>query len=299
MKKHLLSFIICFTSLCTSAQINYYLQNSPEWIVMRGFGGFMPCIEYDTVNYYLNGDSIINTLTYKQVWKCGHKWYSWMAPPPNNGCNGNYTYCDTVATGFVRSQGLQMYYIPRGDTAEQLLYDFNLTVGSLLPQTYTYCCPGMDSVTSIDSIYTPYGYRKRFHINNGNEYLVEGIGSIYGFIEPYGIMLDNVFQLICYDLNDTAWFPSQGPGCSVMTAIPTQQQPEVSLQLIPNPATDYVDVTLTGTILQSVVVYDVFGKVVKQQTGESKLFVGDLTPGIYLIRVSDGTSFSSSQLIIE
>ncbi len=299
MKKLLLAILVSLSVGKISAQ-NEYLQNNPEWTVLRGDGFSFPCISYDSAHYYLNGDTVYNSNQYKVLWKCGHVWSSWQSPNPNMSCYFNYTYCDTIPTGLIRSQGKEMYFIYWNDTTEGLLHDFDLSIGDTVPQTMTYCCGGGDVITAIDSIYTPYGYRKTFYVNNNfQESIIEGVGSAYGLLEPYGPQLDQVYQLICYGLNDSAWYPSQGPYCDVMTVGPTTVQQEISLQLVPNPASEYVEVSASGFPVESITVYDVFGKVVKQQAGESKLFVGDLTPGIYMLRVSDGTSFSSSQLIVE
>lgn len=290
-------FVTLGNGLCS--QTNSYLQNNPEWVVYNGYGASYPCIEYDSVNYFLNGDTLINSLTYKRLYKCGHIIDSWQSPNPNTSCYYNYTYCDNLPTGFLRSQGLQMYYIVYGDTSEYLLYDFNLTVGSQLPVTYTMCCPG-PSVTSIDSIYTPYGYRKRFFINNSpSEYLVEGVGSSYGLIEPFGPMVDVVHTFVCYGLNDTAWFPNQGPYCSVITGAGDEVNKNPALKLFPNPASDFAEVLLNNSLPVSIVLYNTFGQVIKTENNDSNLYVGDLAPGIYFVRVSDEKMIYTQELIVQ
>jgi len=300
MKKLYTSAIIILIAVGKISAQNEYLQHNPQWVVINGNGVFYPCISYDSTHYFLNGDSIINSLTYKQLWKCGHTWYSWQSPNPNPGCGGQMTYCDTVATGFLRSQGLQMYYIPSGDTTEQLLYDFNLNVGDSLPVTYTYCCPGGETVTAIDSIYTPYGYRKRFSVNNNIQYcLVEGIGSFYGLIEPWGPQLDVSHNLYCYGLNDTAWYPGQGPACDVMTSILPKVQNEITLELVPNPAGENVEFIANGISIESITVYDVFGRVVKQEETNTKIFVGDLPAGVYTCVITAGEMRVSKNLVVE
>lgn len=298
MKQSLLLLSFITSSAVSFAQTNTYLQNNPQWVVLNSNGVNYPCIIYDSINYYLNGDSLINSLQYKQLFKCGSAWSSWQSPQPNTNCNLNYAYCDTVPVGFLRSQGLQMYFIPNGDTSEQLLYNFNLTIGSQLPQTYTYCCPAAEIVTSIDSIYTPYGYRKRFFINNGSEYLVEGIGSWYGLIEPWGPQLDQANQLLCYGLNDTAWFPNQGPYCSVITGISTSTPEKTSMELYPNPASQNVNVEITGNQLQALEIYDVLGQLVKQQA-ETNIAVEELPAGVYIVRGYFSDMIITRQLIIE
>ena len=298
MKKLLLALFVSFS--CSAFAQNEYLQNNPEWTVIRAYSGSYPCIEYDSAHYFLNGDSVYNSLQWKVLWRCGHKWSSWQSPNPNTSCNFNYTYCDTVPTGLIRSNGLQMYFVFWNDTAQRLLYDFNMTIGNQPPQTFTYCCPGSETVTAIDSFYTTHGYRKRYYLNNSIQpSFIEGVGSSYGLIEPFGPQLDQYYQLICYGLNDTAWFPSQGSYCDVITSTPAPATPEISVQLVPNPANQIVDVQFTGGVIESIEVYDVNGRMVRSVSGVQTLFVGDLSNGLYLVRVISADKIYSQRLIIE
>lgn len=282
-----------------SAQ-NEYFQHNPEWTVLRGFSAFYPCIQYDSAHYFLNGDSVYNSNQWKVMWKCGHVWYSWQSPNPNMSCYGNYTYCDTIPVGLIRSQGKQMFFVLWNDTTELLLYDFNMTVGSVPPQTFTYCCPGPDTVTAIDSFYTPYGYRKLFYLNNNwQPDFIEGVGSRYGLIEPFGPMLDQFYQLICYGLNDSAWYPSQGPYCDVVTNTATPLPAEVKLQLIPNPAHGNVQIQMNGELPRKVEVYDALGMLVKSESDVSEFSVEDLSAGIYFVRVTSGEIQFMQRLIVE
>lgn len=296
MKKLLLHLFAVFSFAGASAQ-NEYLQNNPQWTVLIQRSQFYPCIENDTTNYYINGDTIINALTYKKLFAKGHIDDTWWSPNPNTSCYANYTYTDLVPRGFLRSSGAQMYYMMYGDTSEQLLYDYNLTVGSQLPQTSVYASTGT-YVTSIDSIYTPYGYRKRFYIDgNSSEYILEGIGSRYGLVEPFGPMMDATHTLLCFGFNDTAWFPTQGPECAVITSN-AELQASVQLRVVPNPASDHITVNLTGTALNSVALYNVHGQIVKQQS-TAEVYVGDLSPGIYFVRVESDAGSFTSELVIE
>jgi len=69
-----------------------------------------------------------------------------------------------------------MFIFVPGDTAEMLLYDFDLEVGDTLPVTYNNP-PGV-YVTAVDSFYTSAGYRKRFMLagDTWSKFLIEGVG---------------------------------------------------------------------------------------------------------------------------
>lgn len=296
MKKLLLAFSFSLFSFCLFSQVNDYFVNNPTWVCY--FERYpWPCVKIDSLNYYLNGDSIVNSTTYKVLYTRGR--YIEFSQGPPMCIPQNYTYQNTVSTGLLRSQGLQIYYIPDQDSAEYLLYDFNLTIGSHLPLTYV----NTDTsyvVTYIDSIYTAAGYRQRYFLNGSSaEYLIEGVGSSAGLLYPLGILFESNASLVCYSQNDTAWFPSQGPGCSIITASPAQVQVEMSLELVPNPATEYVDVNANGFSVGSIVVYDVFGRVVKHELPGTKIFVGDLAAGVYTCVVASGETRISKLLIVE
>jgi hypothetical protein len=62
--------------------------------------------------------------------------------------------------------------------------------------------------------------------------------------------------------------------------------------LYPNPATDYIDVQLDGTIA-GIAVFgasgaDVTGRIKQERTrGSLRLDIGELTPGVYLLSLTD------------
>lgn len=301
MKKFILACALVVACESIQAQ-NEYFQHNPEWTVMEIWSQTYPCVAYDTVTFYLNGDTLINALTYKKVYARGTCRNMWWSPNPNMSCSLTpYNYPWAGYKGAVRSAGTQVFYVQENTPQEGLLYDFNLQVGSNLPLSPWTTMDTTVTVAFIDSVYTPYGYLRKFHFSTDtSRFVMEGAMSSFGFYHYCDLMMDFSSYSMCYTLNDTAWWPQQGPDCdAILLSTPGLSPQNVSLQLVPNPATDYVDITLTGSLLQSVAVYDVFGKVVKQQEGDSKLYVGDLTPGIYMLHVTDGTSFSSSQLIVE
>lgn len=293
MKKLVLAGVL-FSSVL-GAQVNDYFVNNPDWVCYHGAYPW-PCQIDDSINYYINGDSVINAMTYKVLYKRGH-FMQGAQVPPGPCINMNYTYQDTFPTGFLRSQGMQMYFIPNEDSVEYLLYDFNLAIGSHLPLTYvntdtTY------TVTFIDSIYTAAGYRQRYFLNGNNfEFLIEGVGSSAGLLFPLGVLFEQTASLICYSQNDTAYWPSVGPGCSVITTVQSVIDIQ-ELELVPNPATEYVDVHLNGLAIDQLQLYDSRGQLLMTQT-TSRINTGILPAGIYFVRVFADDILVTEKLLIE
>src|ERR1044072_651061 len=96
------TYLTLLVLFCSGAAINAqneYLQNNPQWLVYNQFSQFYPCISNDSTYYYLNGDSIINSVTYKKLYAKGHVIDQWWSTNPNLNCHGNYTYADTDPTG--------------------------------------------------------------------------------------------------------------------------------------------------------------------------------------------------------
>ncbi len=287
-----------------TSQVNLYFLNNPIWKVNSVCAVPNPCIQNETYNYYINGDTIINTLTYKKIFKKGSGYYSWMAPPPSSGCTGSYNYIDSTPSFFLRSSGKKMFIRVPNDTNEYLLYDFNLQVGDTLPITYNNP-QNTVYVSGIDSVYTPYGYLKRFSLsgNNSAQYLIEAIGSSAGLIEPIGVILECGYSLGCYSLNDTAYYPSQGPGCNLTVGLPLQN-PKVNVTIFPNPFSSEISLKSELPLKNgSVILSNLPGQIVFRRDNlngkEFSFNAGDLSPGVYLLRlVQDGEQLYSEKLIL-
>lgn len=119
----------------------------------------------------------------------------------------------------------KMFLRQPADTSEYLLYDFNLLVGDTLPVSYNNYATDI-TVTAIDSIYTSSGYRKRFQLAGGtwSTYLLEGIGHSKGLVEPMNFPLECGYNLDCYSLNDTAYYPIVGAACYINVGMQTYQR---------------------------------------------------------------------------
>lgn len=278
---------------------NEYFQNNPVWQCTSSCMWNFPCVTNETYNYYINGDTLINSLTYKKIFKKGNGSYFWSSSNPPQSCSGYYTFIDSTPSFFLRSAGKQMYIYPIGGP-EALLYDFNLTVGSMLPLTYNNMDPGI-SVTAIDSFNTPNGYYKRFALS-GNTwcfYLIEGVGHDKGLSEPMQTPLECGYNLTCYGQNNSAYYPTSGPSCELMIGVPGKDDSR-GITLGPNPFLDelFIDGLGTNEILS---LYNILGDRVLYVPGKNDssqwIHTGDLGPGIYLFILESGDRQISGKLL--
>ena len=273
----LLSISTTGASMLGFAQGNEYFNNNSYWQVNSICAVPYPCLQNETFNYYIDGDTVMNNITYKKVMKQGAGYFSWMGNPPA-GCSGTYSYIDTIPWCYVRSFGKQMFIWMPSDTSEQLLFDFNLNVGDTLPLSYTTWTTDI-YVTAIDSFITGTGYRKRFTLagNTWSTHILEGVGSDKGLIEPISIPFECGYNLLCYGTNDTAWYPVQGPTCDLQTNSNTNHS-ESEIQVYPNPAGDQINMTqVKGNQSLTFVIYDQLGKVI---------YTGQINSGNYTIPCS-------------
>lgn len=127
-------------------------------------------------------------------------------------------FSDNTPTCFLRSIDKKMFVLYPWQSAEQLLYNFDLNIGDTLPQVFYpfpfSSWPQNAYVTAIDSFYTQNGYMKRFKLagNNTFQYLYEGGGGLGGLLEPNGMFAMASFtNLNCFTLNDVPELPIGGP----------------------------------------------------------------------------------------
>lgn len=285
-----LCFIIAFSTCNVSfAQTNSYFQNNPVWGLKSDCQAGYPCVNHKTYNYYTNGDTIINSVSYKKIYEKGQGYYAWYSSPPSNcPSTGYYTYSNSSSSYFIRSINKEMYIRRPSDTNEQLLYDFDLSVGDSLPLSFNNFSPNV-VVSAIDSVYTPYGYRKRFSLSGDtwSQYLIEGVGTDKGLVEPIQVPLECGYNLICYSLNDSTFYPNLGANCELANVI-KEYANEINFSISPNPFNTATTIKLDQVYeTTELIIYNLYGQKVKSinigLTTEFLLEKENLTSGIYFI----------------
>jgi len=289
----------------SDAQPNSYFQHNPQWLINSTCAVPLPCIKKDTFNYYIQGDTLINSIAYKKIFRKGKFTYFWMAPPPVM-CSGTTFYTDSIASFFLRSLGKKMFIKTPLDTNEYLLYDFDLSLGDTLPVTFNNFNSDI-YVTHVDSIFTNHGYLKKFTLggNNTATYLIEGMGSSQGLIEPIGVIFDCGFVLECFSLNDSAWYPAPGNSCNLILGIESSvEDKDFQIHISPNPVSDYCIIQSNKYLSNAEInVINSIGKIVLSENGlsgnELKIRLPKTLSGIYFVQIMmNNTAIHSSKIIV-
>ncbi|MCW3104047.1 MAG: hypothetical protein JWO09_2487 [Bacteroidetes bacterium] len=304
-KSYILSCLIAlFLSSSGFSQANAYFLNNPVWLVKKVI--YTPGGDRyeDIFNYYIDGDTIISSYTYKKIFKRGNVFhYSDVGMPLDTT-----TYPYTNPQFFLRSAGIQIYKRVPGHPAEDLLFDYNLAVGDTLPMTEA-VYGQIITVVAIDSIATPYGFRKRFKLATDPDpapvsfYLYEGAGSSGGLIESVsGSFLEGTCELLCYSMDSTEYIPSSGPGCQLALEVPALTKKREA-SIFPNPFSRQ-SVFEFGKELKdaSLTIFDAGGQKVKTILFSGSSLVvdrGELPAGFYYYQLQDRhTETMTGKLVI-
>ena len=259
---------------------------------------YLICEDRWHYNYYLNGDSVIGDKTYKKMFRRGTLTnVYWGNPEYPDDCGTDFTYNELYA--LIRSADRRMYYrsvdIWNPSESEALLYDFNLDVGDTLATTeFNPEGPYPRTVVAIDSINTPNGYLQVFTLDSwgGPQTLIEGVGTDWGVFVVLYQPFDCGFDLLCYSLSDSTYYPEPAEGNCYLTLGLDRNPDEVEFALHPNPADDEVLIR-SRQEASTIHVYSSTGKRVHSEhshSSETHINVQDWPAGLYIIEVitSDG-----------
>jgi hypothetical protein len=231
MKKLLLIIILLF-SLSSKGQTSVYHpfpDSNGIWNMdFYLWAGCWPVSDlYQSYSYVLSGDTIINAVTYHKL----------NIPFVQTTCSGFHT---AGYQGCIRQDTSikKVFFISPNETTEELLYDFNLQVGDTVHGVIQSWTGQLDTVVSIDSVLIGSDYRKRWLINPPyNVYIIEGIGSTYGVIEPspgYVTDLPGI-AITCFKQDGQTLFPDASTSCNVILSVENIPGDNFSVSFSPNP----------------------------------------------------------------
>ncbi|PLX03060.1 MAG: hypothetical protein C0595_08420 [Marinilabiliales bacterium] len=289
MKTKILILILSFLACNLLAQMPNYFENNPEWRQSSSCADGLPCVEKQDFVYYINGDSTVDGITYKKVYKHGLLSHQWFDSPPVPD------YCETTSTFnifdcLLRQEEYKIYIRKWGDP-ETLLYDFDLNVGDTLPITYIQWNEDI-VVLSIDSISVGDSYRKIFNLSDqSSPQLIEGIGHDGGFLEPFPPILECGHFLLCYALNGTTYYPNYNDPCDLTVSIKPSVKTS-SIKAYPNPAKNTVTIQFDKPeIIKSAIAININGQSFDlnfKQKNENSIIVdlSQLSKGLYMIQLT-------------
>jgi hypothetical protein len=284
-------------------------------IYYSGIG--MVCSE---LQYYIQGDTVINGITYRNVWSIG---YSGL---PVVSCSTYFGQGPALAYRESNKRIFCIKYLynnpsnpPSSSTPEFILYDFNLSLGDTFayPVHFTPLMFGNTIITHVDSTLVFNSYRKVYFLTTlmsmppspaDSNYvaIIEGIGSTYGLI---GNLLKPNWQekydeLTCFRHNVNDYSPWGDPCNYLTTEEAPQPQPEV--KIYPNPARDFITIEDMEGQYTEIMLMDLSGRVILKEniSGRQLIKSVSLNPvgnGLYVcwITSKSGNRYSSKVAVVK
>lgn len=230
-------------------------------------------------------DTIILGNIYTSLWMTGTE-----TEYNDNGQIVNVNHVENSFAGCIREDSLRRIFRWSGGT-EKLLYDFSLNLNDSLVGNYRWILPSSTYVSSIDSIFDGFIYRRTLHIsvpNLGSDYiqLIEGIGSTWGlfnFFAPQGPSWGNLF---CFT-DDSSNLILDTTQC-ILLGINNPSEVNKQFYLHPNPAFERVYIHGDGMVAQSIELLDLTGKTLMLYSNypiENGLDISILPNGMYFLRI--------------
>jgi len=194
--------------------------------------------------------------------------------------------------GYLREDTIarKVYYLPIDSTNERLLYDFNLNVGDTLKPYPAFSSCISPIVTQIDSVLVGGNFRKQWTVNSGgclwDGKIIEGIGSLFGLLEPYS-NFERWGFVECYSVNSVTMF-SQSPDCPVLITQVDKKIKFDNVAISPNPTKNSITISQTEPTFNKYEIYSLNGKLVSENKIMSILQKVDLTgyaEGMYIVKL--------------
>ncbi len=315
MKKIWFILIGGFFALSSGAQTGIY-HSFPEnsmWRVDYYYNNpfQFPCYIKHYFDYSMNGDTTINSLNYKKIYRS-------FVKTDTISCDDPLVNSDVPQSGYIGALrddevANKTFFMFPGTNADSLLYDYNLQAGDTLKGFISrYFSNYTMAVLSVDSVQVGGNYRKRWNfegIHNHDSYIIQGIGSSFGLIEnAYTYAWDFTERfLVCLTDDDEVVFTSDYDsemGCSPVIQDVTDAEQNSTFKLFPNPMVESTalrsDVFLKDATL---LIYNQPGRLVSQiehVTGfNHTIFRSNLTAGMYFLVIKQkGVTLFTVRLMV-
>lgn len=293
MKKIIFVFLFVLP-LFISAQ-NYFTipcDSTSEWRVKKIDLSKSYCLEINDLLYHFNGDTTINFVTYKKLYKSGIQYEEAYG---NISCDTNIYHFQNINIGGIRNDSKKVYFYSYNSNIEVLLFDFTLNIGDTIPGFYDFSMLNT-TILSIDSVLINNHYHKRFNMQNGH-WNIEGIGSDMGLIESLGISLDGSSDFLCYAEKHIPVFPN-GTNCILNVNVEEHLiSTNNHVMIFPNPSSNFITIYFQEIQKSEfeIEIYNITGKKVKSLKFKGKssavVNVTDFPHGLYLGKIFNSNSF--------
>lgn len=273
-----LFFLLLFVNSFSGKAQQYVplVVDSTHWFLETPFWGPPP---YWYAEYYLLGDTVISSVSYKKVYSREELSSSGYGNMTTNFLLAALLREDTT-TKKVYAIPIQNYIGNCQLNQEILLYDFNLQVGDTLKAS-NLCLQLNDEVVTNITQGNPWLSSKSFILNMPTE-LYEGVGSYYGLLETIFISVSGPQRyLIDYCRGGLT-------NCKYLNVGINNRNIVENISITPNPILDYFAISSKENFEFEYTVFSVDGQLVKNGTGKSNINIPvDLKQGIYILQINN------------
>jgi hypothetical protein len=311
MKLYFITIALLITSFAFSQAYKPMLKESKTWEVLDY--SFIPDppnnIEYSYfIKYFIKGDSSINNLTYHKLRYIKAQTYPLPASP--SYYTPVYDTISSLSGVLLREDSIARKIWIRGtssiDSTEYLMYDFSLTVGDTI---HSFFMAQFMVVNGIDIGWHPYegiiDSIRPILLNNNDTtrafyitpisfnsfsipfYIMEGVGSLQGFISPFKYDFENTYHLICVNDSGINLFstPTYIGNCGYTLGNKEIIQKQSSFNIYPNPTSTQLTIA-TEIVFNEINIIDITGKTIKTiKENTTALNVVELPLGVYFIKL--------------
>ena len=224
-------------------------------------------------------DTVINSFHYKKV-------LITYDSAQINWTNNGYIREDSTKKVFLKEEP---------DSADKLLYDFNIGLNDTVTLPYIPAYFGSLKVEAIDSV-NIYGHeRKRFHLSWVQDTMVvdiwvEGIGSMRGVLTTLNLGIPNSQDdvLLCFTENDTLKYinPVYNTCYYSGVGIHGYNTNLFATEIFPNPATSNITIEISQN--SAIEILNIEGQLIKAiaaRDNKISIDVSALPCGVYFVKI--------------
>jgi hypothetical protein len=252
---------------------------------------------YECFLYYLEGDTVIDEIQYHELKKRGIRSLIQDVPPYIN----NIEWFSGETHAYVREDTITryVYYRPPDWPFEQVLYDLS-GIG-----TYAGVYPiGFQgaSVTAVDTVILSDGQHRRIHFGP-NRQIIEGIGSLNGFLELWPLNYMSIPpQMVCHTIDDVPDHLIISDHCACGSNVGITEDTGNGIQIGPSPTID--ELRISGADRHATYsLRSIDGRLVltgkSDGNGTANIDVGHLNAAMYVLEIQSGSRTRSAKIIKE
>lgn len=291
MKNSILIILLSFFTLSSfSQQYHNLIEENRSWSVLNvvpiQWGPPMDT-SFNTTNYLISGDTVLNNINYKKLYFTDEK-----VPASYN------------LKGFIREDSTKkIWYKSTVDSNEVLLYDFSVAAGDSLKLGYD-----TNMYYTVDSI----GFeilnnttRKKYYLShdyyNWKDIWIEGIGSNKGIIQSASAgNVGGWSRFLCMQENgNLAYMNPNYNSCYLKTNL--NEIEKADFKIYPNPAKGKLIIkSVYSADIESVTLTNINGQIIKEfYYNKTKIDVSDLSSGFYILKISYNERLFTEKILIQ